>query len=288
MKGIFRKLLFFLCLFVFLYSLVKIGVYTYEDRVLANKNDVAQEFIKIEAPSNLGEIEIPTTKPNAKPIVPDIDVLPPATQLPEEPDVEQEVDIYKDLKIDIEVDWDGFKKKAKHLTGWIYIPDTNINFPLLHHKTDTQYYLRKDYEGKYNSGGSIFLNKDTDINAKNVIIYGHNMRADIMFHRIRYYREQDFADKHKYIYIVTEKETRIYQVFSARYTYYWTDAYTHEFGVPENLSFMDYINQGKNASMIRTNVREIVESDSIITLSTCSGREKTERLLVHAVLLTKY
>jgi hypothetical protein len=51
---------------------------------------------------------------------------------------------------------------------------------------------------------------------------------------------------------------------------------------------MEYIEQENIKSIIKTNTREVVEEDSIITLSTCSGRTKTERLLVHAVLITTY
>ena len=273
-----RKIIFIVCIIVFLYSLYNIVFYAYENKKLADKNDFVQDMVQIETPSqNIGSIKLPNENKDLSPEI-DVDI-----QLPTEPE-----DIYKDLKININVDWEGMKPKAKDLVAWIYIPDTNINFPVLHHKTDTQYYLNRDYEGKWNNGGSIFLNKSTDIDSKNVFIYGHNMTADIMFHQIRFYKEQEFVDNHQYIYIVTENETRIYQVFSVVLTPYWSDSYTYDFDLSENMSFMEYIEQENIKSIIKTNTREVVEEDSIITLSTCSGRTKTERLLVHAVLITTY
>ena len=277
MKDIVRKIIFVVCVIVLLYSLYNILFYSYENKTLKDKNDFVQDMIHIDNHENIGGIKIPTDKNNN--LTPDINVDIP---MPTEPD------IYKDLKIDIKVDWEKMHASAKDLVGWIFIPDTNINFPVLHHKTDTQYYLHRDYEGKWNSGGSIFLNKDTDINSKNVLIYGHNMKSDIMFHRLRYYKEQEFADQHQYIYIVTESETRIYQIFSVVITPYWSDSYTYEFDLPENMSFMDYIEQEKGKSIINTETRDITEDDKIITLSTCSGGAKTERMLVHAVLITSY
>ena len=277
-KNIIRKILFAICIIVFLYSMYNIGFYVYENKTLEKKNDFAQDFIQIGNTGAINDIKIPDTTNQSPNFNTGIDVTIPTL----------EVDEFKELKIQIDVDWEGMRKKAKDLVGWIYIPDTNINFPLLQHANDTQYYLNRDYEGNWNSGGSIFLHKDTDINSKNVIIYGHNMRADIMFHRIRYYTEQEFADAHKYIYIITEEEVRIYQVFSVVRVPYWSDSYTYEFDIPENMSFDSYIKQEIANSIIKTNTKEIVDEDTIITLSTCSGREKTERLLVHAVLITKY
>lgn len=277
MKELVRKIIFILCVLVLLYSLYNIGSYILENKKLADKNDFVQDMVQIDTHKDIGSIKIPTQ--NNTDLTPEIDIDIPQ---PTEPDP------YKELKIAIDIDWETMKSKAKHLTGWIYIPDTNINFPLLYHPGDTQYYLRRDYEGKYNNGGSIFLNKSTDINAKNVFIYGHNMTADIMFHRIRFYKDQEFADKHQYIYIVTEDETRVYQVFSVVITPYWSDSYTFDFDQQESMSFMEYIEQEQIKSVIKSDVREIIDDDRIITLSTCSGRTKTERILVHAVLITSY
>lgn len=40
--------------------------------------------------------------------------------------------------------------------GWIYIPDTNINYPVMQSE-DNEYYLRRAYDGSYLYSGSVFL-----------------------------------------------------------------------------------------------------------------------------------
>lgn len=40
--------------------------------------------------------------------------------------------------------------------GWIYIPDTNINYPIMQAE-DNEYYLHRSYDGSYLYSGSIYL-----------------------------------------------------------------------------------------------------------------------------------
>ena len=41
--------------------------------------------------------------------------------------------------------------------GWICIPETNINYPVMHTPDNPQKYLRKDFDGKYSQSGVPFL-----------------------------------------------------------------------------------------------------------------------------------
>jgi sortase B len=204
----------------------------------------------------------------------------------EEIDTAVPFDEYKNLKIDINIDWNALLLKSHNIVGWIYIPNSNINYPLV--RKDNEYYLNHDYSGKWNPGGSIFLDEAVNLNSKNVVIYGHHMKMNIMFHSLPYYADQKYADAHQYIYIATENETRIYQVFSVVYTDHESDTYTWDFGVGSEITFNDYINDALANSLIDTDIKEITEDDVLISLSTCTGRASTERLVVHAVLLTTY
>ncbi len=318
-KEIIRKILFLICLCIFICSLYNIYLYLADYNETKETIEGAQEMVQIEMNQNPNDVVIEDPKPivinrnhwidcfiqkyrlleaikkqedleTPEPEIPQIEPLPePEIPLPMPPIVEEPVvDIYKALKIKIEVDWNTLKSEAKHLVGWLYIPDTNINYPLVQHPTDNQYYLDRNHTGKWNGNGSIFVRKETSLDSKHPIIYGHRMKADIMFHRILFYRDQEYADAHKYIYIVTEQEIRVYQVFSVVYSDYWENHFTWEFGEDYELTFMEYIEQEIKNSIVKTNVRPITENDTILSLSTCSGRSKANRIIVHAVLLTTY
>ena len=203
-----------------------------------------------------------------------------------EPLITEPYDEYKYLKIKIDVDWSSLLSQSQDVVGWLYIPDSNMNYPLMHR--DNLYYLDHDYLGNYNSGGAVFLDEYVDMNSKNIIIYGHHMSSDTMFHRLVDYADQEYADAHKYIYIATENGTRLYEVFSVVYADSSSDTYTWEFDSGSGLTFKDYINKAIKNSIVERETMEILEGDRIISLSTCSGRSNTERLVVHAVLLTTY
>lgn len=276
-KSIFKAILILILMCVFIWS--GYGLYSYADEYneLNESYEEAQDLVQI------GTAPEANTDP-AKEVI--------ETDPAEETENQEEalptgpIDEHKDLKIAIDINWEELKSQSKDVVGWLHIPDSNINYPLVHR--DNDYYLNHDYKGKWNSGGSIFLEEKTSMDSKNIVIYGHHMKADIMFHRLPYYAEQEYADSHKYIYIVTEKETRLYQVFSVVYTSSNSDTYTWDFGVGSEITFDEYIDSAIANSVVKTDMTAIDENAAIISLSTCTGRVRTERLVVHAVLLTTY
>lgn len=89
--------------------------------------------------------------------------------------------------------FDELKKKNEDVIGWIYIPDTKIDEPILKGK-DNDSYIHTSIDKEYNFAGCIFIeeNNNADFNDANTIIYGHNMKNGSRFHDIREYRSKDF------------------------------------------------------------------------------------------------
>lgn len=89
------------------------------------------------------------------------------------------------------------------IRGWIYIPDTGIDYPILTGKND-ETYLFRDYLGDVSKIGSIFtyseVNPDSDIR---IFLFGHNMISGQMFSPLKKYRKQDYADLHGTMYLYT-------------------------------------------------------------------------------------
>lgn len=276
-KRIIRSSLITLFVGLFMWSGYNLAIYAIDYIQLNKSYEEAQSLVQID------------TTPHATTPIVDESTAPIETQMTEEEVATEEaepIDEYRDLKISLDVDWETLSAQSRDVVGWLYIPDSNMNYPLMHR--DNLYYLDHDYQGKYNVGGSLFLDARLDINVQNVIVYGHHMKSDTMFHRLTNYAKQDYADGHKYIYVATPEETRLYKVFSVVYTRGGSDTYTWEFGADGDMMFEDYANRAIANSLVETETREIVEEDRILSLSTCSGRSSTERLVVHAVLLTTY
>lgn len=86
---------------------------------------------------------------------------------------------------DLTVDWDALLAVNPDTVGWVYIPGTVVNYPIV--QTDNnETYLKTDFQGETNwfvSFGAIFLDAENagDFSDQNNIVYGHNMNDGAIF-----------------------------------------------------------------------------------------------------------
>ena len=76
--------------------------------------------------------------------------------------------------------------------GWLYIPGTNMNYPILQAE-DNQYYAHRAADGSYLYAGSLFMDYrcSSDFSDFNSVIYGHNMGNASMFADIPNYENEE-------------------------------------------------------------------------------------------------
>ena len=67
-------------------------------------------------------------------------------------------------------DWDALCSENEDIKGWLCIPDTLINFPVVGTE-DNAFYLSHDFTGDKSSAGCPFMDKDTQIWDFNRVIY---------------------------------------------------------------------------------------------------------------------
>lgn len=183
--------------------------------------------------------------------------------------------------LDISVDFDYLKTLNPDIIAWIYIPDTNISYPITQY-TDNEYYLTIASTGEKSSAGSIFLDyrNNIDFSDKNSIIYGHNMKNNSMFGALDMYKDADYLENHQYIYIFIENYIYKYQVFSASVIDATIEYYRVSFTDEEDYAM--YLAQSVHNSIIKPNTKPS-PSQNIITLSTCTASRKN-RFIVQAFL----
>ncbi len=88
--------------------------------------------------------------------------------------------------------------------GWIYIPDTNIDFPVMQGQ-DNDFYLHHGADGQENGElGCPFLDCQckSDFSGLNSIIYAHNIENQAMFADITLYANENFMQEHPEGYLV--------------------------------------------------------------------------------------
>ena len=174
--------------------------------------------------------------------------------------------------------------------SWIYIPDTGIDYPVLQHPEEMDYYLKHNIDGRNGLPGCIYTQRmnSKDWTDKNTVIYGHNMNNGTMFAHLYYYEDTAFFEENPYIYLYTEDTLKAYQI-SAAYEYsdqhvlLFNDTRTDE----RYLRYLDSIfeNEGFNNNF-DTDV-EFDARDRIITLTNCIKNKDTRRYLVQAVLVAE-
>lgn len=179
-------------------------------------------------------------------------------------EIEELIDnvIIEDANENNSIDWNELKSINEDIVAWIEIENTPVNYPILKDNNNL-YYLKHNFNKKYNSNGSIFtLNKDF-IQDDEVVIYGHNMRNKTMFSILGNYLNTNFLKEHQIIKIYTENKNYIATIFSC-----YSIGVNEESKNIRKLSYEDRISYYKSKSNI--DIGNIDDTGKIIKLSTCS------------------
>ncbi len=174
--------------------------------------------------------------------------------------------------------------------AWIYVPGTSVDYPILQHPTDDSYYLNYNIDGTYGRPGCIYTESrnSKDFTDFNTVIYGHNMKDGTMFRTLHNFEDSEVFDEYQYIYIYTEDDIFVYQIFRAykyeKYHLLKKFDTSYEGGIQRYIEVMQTYR-----SLVSNSNDELLESltteDKIVTLSTCCG-DSNYRYLVQGVLLS--
>ncbi len=90
------------------------------------------------------------------------------------------------------------KQLTKDYVAWLTVDDTNINYPVMQGRTNSDY-LNTDPYGEYSLAGSIFLDSRNagDFSDDYSLIYGHHMAGGFMFGALDRYEEEAYFDAHR-------------------------------------------------------------------------------------------
>ncbi len=179
-------------------------------------------------------------------------------------------------------------EKNDDIVGWIRIPDTRINYPVMQTKDDMEYYLHRDFNGNEDVNGLPFLDARCDVEkpSTNLLIYGHSMNSGAMFAGLADYKDYEFYQAHKKVYFDTMRERGEYEVvavFQSRVAYVdeVTFRYYNFIQADTQEEFDSFISAVKKLSYYDTGV-DVEYGDELLTLSTCDREITDGRLVVLA------
>ena len=97
------------------------------------------------------------------------------------------------------------------LVGWITVPGTRIDYPVMQTKDNPNFYLKHAFDQSYSSYGVPYMQENCDIGiSDNLVLYGHHMKNGSMFKDISRYKDQGYFDQHSEIILYTpEREIHL-------------------------------------------------------------------------------
>lgn len=174
------------------------------------------------------------------------------------------------------------------MAGWLVIPGTNVDYPVMWTPEDENYYLYRDFDKKDNTNGSLILDTDSSLNplTTNLIIHGHNMKSGAMFGNLTDYEDEDYYKDHSQIILYTEECQRNYEIIAVfrSQVYKKTDdvfKFYKFFQADTEEEFYDFYDNIKELSLYDTGVTAEF-GDNFITLSTCVYHVENGRFVVVA------
>ncbi|MCD8027169.1 MAG: class B sortase, partial [Erysipelotrichaceae bacterium] len=118
--------------------------------------------------------------------------------------IEEYVETEDDDPLTRVIDFDTLLERNEDVIGWIYIPDTEVDEPILKGENNDTY-LRTSIDHEYLTAGCIFVEETNngDFSDDNTIIYGHSMNNGSRFYDITKYDDTDYYNEHNTVYIYT-------------------------------------------------------------------------------------
>lgn len=205
-----------------------------------------------------------------------LDLPPEGDSLPEEPAGKENVPSLVDLA--------ALQEKYPDVKGWLTIPDTGIDYPVLQGtQEEPEYYLRRNYKGEYDINGSLFLQWNCPVpEGENLIIYGHNMNSGAMFGNLERYAEAEYRKEHPTIFFQTVEGVQEYTVSSVLKA----DVSMFDF---RQVSFsglgslQEYLSLARSLEVSGNDQLSPAPAAQVLTLVTCSYEWNGARNIVIAV-----
>jgi len=208
-------------------------------------------------------------------------------------DSKQSEAVYEELSVSIKTE-EGIRPyeyyrdiytKNDDMIGWLRIPGTDIDYPVMQTVDSPDFYLDHGFDGQKSVYGALYVQENCSIlNSDNLIIYGHNMKDGKMFSDLCRYADKSFYNDHRIIYFDTLDIFGTYEIVYVFRTEVYKDGcfkYYNFVNARNEDDFESFIQKCDDMKLYDTGV-SAEYGDRLITLSTCAPYAKNGRMVVVA------
>ena len=191
---------------------------------------------------------------------------------------------------DFKVDWDALSAVNPDVVGWIYVPGTTVNYPIVHRDGDDAHYLNHNFNnestGQFGAEfGCIMLSGENagDFTDQVNIVYGHNMANGSMFAQFAQFTNTDTFNDHRTVYLLTPKGNFRLSTFSEnRIAETDTTIVIPNFSNPSELA--SYVQKRLDDSLVTPDPAASAASDvsQVFAFSTCDNGDDDYRFITFA------
>ena len=209
--------------------------------------------------------------------------IQPEEELPADAPAEVEEEYYFPWEVEWpEVDFDALKEINPDVVAWLYIEDTQINYPIVK-GPDNDYYLNRSFKGAKSAVGSMFLDyrnseSFTDLHAN---IYGHHINNGSMMAGIVKYKDQSFYESHPYGLLMTPEANYLIEFYSGFIAEAYDDAWQVQFS--SYGEYENWIDRTVERSLFASGAKP-ARNNQVLTLSTCTYEFYDARFVLHGIL----
>lgn len=225
-------------------------------------------------------------------VVNGLNTQPPGSDAEEEIPEQEEPHIYEEMPV---VDFTSLWETNTDICAWIYIPGTEVNYPVLRNAAATDphdsYYLDHTVDRMSGLPGAIYIEPCNmgDFSDRNTVLYGHHMKNGSMFASLDQFQDNLFMDGHPYVYVVTPEQNMVYEVYAAIVYDNRHIMGSYDFESDSSYqAFLDSLVSNRNMADVFSDAVEVTTESRLITLSTCVKNQDENRLLVIASLTDTY
>lgn len=165
----------------------------------------------------------------------------------------------------------SLREKNSDCIGWITVPGTSIDYPIMWTPDDPEKYLHTAFDRTYSDYGVPFLDYRCSEDSDVLIFYGHNRFDGSMFTPIIYFPEKSVLDEHRVVWVELENEVREYELFASLKITADSNLYTPYGGG----GFLDAVR-----FECPYDIGDIPADSQFIMLSTCDVSRKDGRTVV--------
>ncbi len=184
----------------------------------------------------------------------------------------------------VNVDFNKLRKTNKDTVAWIYVNNTNVNYPVVQ-TTNNSYYLNHSFKRTSNVAGWIYGDYRSNFKnfKRNTVIYGHGRTDQVMFGSLSktlnasWYKNK----KNQVIKLSTPTNDTLWQIVSIYVVP--AEAYYLSHNFENDASYKKWIDKMLSRSVYDFGYRPTVK-DKFLTLSTCKDY-KGNRIVVQAILV---